>query len=358
MVFRAGRRLAQLCGLVIASPAHRNEMLRRVRTAPTDVLVTVRALLKWRDDRRQLPLTRHHFSLYLRIHRYMHRTLGCFPNLVNPCNFNDKIQWLKLFDQSRLHPAVSDKLAVRDLVAAIDSGLLNELVAVLESADDLRHMKLPRSCVIKATHDSGSTVLVRDDEVDIDTLASRFSIHLRSRFGHESGEWSYPLARRRILVEEILPEALYGDLPDFKFHCCDGRVVWLQYIFERFSAPAEIILDRNAMPLGVRLDTNFREALPTEFKQPPEWRQLVAFAERLASGWKYVRVDLYNSRVGVRFGELTLFPYAGCYRGEGQRQLGSLLTFDRTTFRPPLTRQQRRDLINEAHLASPREGPK
>jgi gamma-glutamylcyclotransferase (GGCT)/AIG2-like uncharacterized protein YtfP len=32
-------------------------------------------------------------------------------------------------------------------------------------------------------------------------------------------------------------------------------------------------------------------------------------------------------------GEVTFTPYAGFYKGEGQKVLGKLLDFDRTTFR-------------------------
>lgn len=339
------RRLLNVIGLAIGSRAHRKEIVRRIRSTPVALVVTFRTLLKWRSDKRSLPLTRHHFGLYLRIHRYMWRTLGRFPDLVKPDSFNDAIQWLKLFDQSPAHVVASDKVAVKELVTTIDSSLVSRTIHVLENALELHWVSLVQPCVIKASHDSGSTVLARGDDIDTKYLVNFFSLRLRSRFGLSSGEWSYSLVRPRILVEEILPEAIAGDLPDFKFHCVDGRVAWLQYIFGRFSEPKELLLDRNAQPLGIRLDYNFSKARDREFERPSNWSELIRTAEMLAADWKYVRVDLYNSNVGIRFGELTFFPYAGCYAGEGQLALGPLMTFDRTTFRPPLTRRQRRNIL-------------
>jgi len=39
-----------------------------------------------------------------------------------------------------------------------------------------------------------------------------------------------------------------------------------------------------------------------------------------------------GSRIFV--GELTFFPLTGCYKSEGQKKLGQLLDFDRTTVKP------------------------
>jgi DNA-binding FadR family transcriptional regulator len=61
--------------------------------------------------------------------------------------------------------------------------------------------------------------------------------------------------------------------------------------------------------------------------------------------------------VGVRFGELTFFPQAGCYPGPGEQEVAHLFNIARTTFRAPLTKQQRRELLASRNLRGRRVGP-
>ena len=71
-------------------------------------------------------------------------------------------------------------------------------------------------------------------------------------------------------------------------------------------------------------------------------------AEKLASGWKYVRIDMFVSGDRMYAGEMTFFPYRGVYRGEGQKQLGQLLDFDRSTFRGAVFTKVPKGLWQEA----------
>jgi hypothetical protein len=73
-----------------------------------------------------------------------------------------------------------------------------------------------------------------------------------------------------------------------------------------------------------------------DFEMPANWKDLCKAAERLAAGFKYARVDLYNLSERVVCGEITFYPLMGCYKTDGQRVLGQLLDFDRTTFKPLL----------------------
>ena len=62
---------------------------------------------------------------------------------------------------------------------------------------------------------------------------------------------------------------------------------------------------------------------------------MIAAAETLALGFKFVRVDMYLlNQDRIVIGEMTFWPMAGHYKGSGQKALGHLLDFDRTTFKP------------------------
>ena len=153
-------------------------------------------------------------------------------------------------------------------------------------------------------------------------------------YGQELGEWAYALIRPKILIERFLDPDVNTPPPDYKFHCVDGKVKFLQYIYDRGVDTKEQIIDVTAIPLPIHLDMNFK--VGSGFQRPEKWSQLVDVAERIAAGFKYVRVDLYFVKGAILFGEMTFFPYGGFYHGRGQVLLGNYLDFDRSTTKPPI----------------------
>ena len=71
------------------------------------------------------------------------------------------------------------------------------------------------------------------------------------------------------------------------------------------------------------------EVFWTKLKHPFE-----CFDERLNPIFKCIRVILYCSGNRIYVGEMTFWPMAGHYKGEGQKKMGRYLDFDRTTFKP------------------------
>mgnify|MGYP003612413019 FL=1 len=125
--------------------------------------IGARIYLKWLTDCRRLPLTSDHWELYQIIHRLYWKDLRDFPNLVNCRDFNDRMQWLKLFDQSEEIIRCSDKITVRDYVKErVGEKYLVELYQVCDHFSQINFKSLPKSFVIKTNHDSGSVILVRD----------------------------------------------------------------------------------------------------------------------------------------------------------------------------------------------------
>lgn len=275
-----------------------------------------------------LGLMPRHFRLWFRLNWRFKRP-GLFPHLIRPRAFNDKIQWLKLFDQSRLHVICSDKLAVRDYV--ISRSLNARLATVLwegDRAEDIPWESLPPSCVIKTNHDSGSVwILTPQSPRTPLSLVPEVNAALKTKFGLSSLEWPYAHISPKVFVEEYLEADGEIELPDFKFNCSQGKVVFVEHIYGRSSGrPFEVILDASGRTTGEQLDSHFR---PGEVQVDQQaFQAMKAVAEQLSSGWQYVRVDLYWVRNEVYFGEMTFFPMAGWYRGEGQMRLGELIELD------------------------------
>lgn len=296
---------------------------------------------KWRHDCLHLPLSSAHRELYDIIHRLCWRELHEFPNLVQCRDFNDRIQWLKLFDQSEDIIRCTDKVLVRDYVMELigDEHLPN-LYQLHDNFAQINFKNLPESFVIKTNHDSGTVILVRDkSKIDLRLAEEKIDKALSRTYGRLNGEWAYSHIKPKVMIEEYI-NPIPGPPPaDYKFHCVDGRVRWLQYICDRGSSIKETIVDPSGEVAEINLDNNMAQS--SKFVVPANWEEIKMIAERLAKPFKYVRVDLYCVESMVYVGELTFFPLMGCYKGEGQRKLGELLDFDRATYKPILSTTRR-----------------
>jgi hypothetical protein len=290
---------------------------------------------KWQKDHALLPLTSEHYELYHIIHSYCHKKLDQFPNLVDCQDFNDRIQWLKLFDQSEEIIQCSDKILVRDYVRErVGEQYLTKLYQVHEQFLDIDFESLPQSFVIKVNHDSGTVILVKDkSQLDYAAVQKRIDTALERSYGWENGEWAYSFVQPKILIEEYLnPEKLLPP-PDYKFYCVEGKVKFLHYIYDRGgNQTKEQTLDREGNDLKTELYPTFQ--LGNAFIKPEVWTEMLAISERISADFKCVRVDLYHTNDRIIVGELTFWPMAGCYKGEGQKKVGQLLDFDRTTVKP------------------------
>ena len=305
-----------------------------IRSKIRSLELALRIQWKWVQDCRHLPLTPSHRELYEIIHRHSWQVLNDFPNLVDCRDFNDRMQWLKLFDQTREIVRCSDKILVRDYVRErIGDQYLVKLYQICDHFSEIDFSALPKSFVIKANHDSGTVILVRDEsELDYETAKARIETALEQPYGWLNGEWAYAYVQPRVLVEEFIAPENPKPPPDYKFYCVEGVVVFCHYIYDRGFDTKEQTVDPAGNDLATSLYPSFK--LGCNFQRPESWDEMIKVAESLGRGFKCVRVDLFCTTNQIYAGEMTFWPMAGCYRGQGQQKLGRLLNFDRGTYKP------------------------
>lgn len=244
--------------------------------------------------------------------------LGRWPNLDQPQGYNDLIQWLKLYDQRPDHIVCCDKWAVRDWVAE----RAGEDV-LIPATLDWPPIRLP--AVAKCTHDSGSARLIAKDS-ELPRALEKLNTRCARKYGAEKGEWAYQYVAPRIMVEDVMP----GPIVDYKFHCAEGRIKWCQVVADRASGKAkETILSPEGRVLPLHMDHKMVH-VPSQLAYPGDeaWSKLGQLTERLAWGWRYVRVDLYWAWGRALFGEMTFWPLAGCYMTKDEPMFGEMLGLD------------------------------
>lgn len=79
-------------------------------------------------------------------------------NLDNPKTFNEKLQWLKLYDRNSEYTKMVDKYEAKRYVAdIIGEEYIIPTLGVWDKFDDIDFDKLPNQFVLKCTHDSGGS---------------------------------------------------------------------------------------------------------------------------------------------------------------------------------------------------------
>lgn len=294
----------------------------------------IRIRNKWRRDKRHLPLTPQHKPLYVNIHRWYWYKLRDFPNLVNCRDFNDRIQWLKLFDQQPLQVACCDKIRLKKYVEErLGPGYVPQTYQVCRRFEDIQFDTLPNAFVIKTNHDSGSVLPVRDKSaLSFENERRRINKSLEKSYGWLKGEWAYSFVEPQVFVEQHLAPHLDCLPPDYKFYCISGVFRFCHYISGRGSNTHEQFVDTTGRDMNIGLVPEFKKG--RDFRLPECWRDMIHIAQKLATSFKLVRIDMYFVEGKIYVGELTFWPKAGVYQGEDQKIIGQLLDFDRSTFKP------------------------
>lgn len=282
---------------------------------------------KWQEDCKKLPLDKDNFEVYSNIHRLFYDKLKSFPDLINCKSFNDKVSWLKLFDQDERMIELADKIKVKSYIQQkIGDGFTPKIYQTADNFGGINWSSLPNAFALKANNDSGTVVCVQDKtQINAKRLSEEFNIALSRGYGWTNGEWMYSYIRPKIFAEELI-KMNDDPPPDYKFHCVNGQIVWIQLITGRGKENAsEVNVDEDKKVLDFLFNPELIRS--TSFAAPTNWAAMKKIASELSNGWKYIRVDLYSVKSKIYVGELTFYPLAGCIDSKYQEKIGKLLNF-------------------------------
>ena len=238
-------------------------------------------------------------------------------NLKDPKRYTEKLQWYKLYYRNPLMPICVDKYKVRQYVKNRGYGyILNSLIGVYDSLDEINFEDLPDQFVIKDTLGGGgnSVIICRDKKkLDIDAVKNSIRQWLRPTKGkHPGREWFYDNGTNRIIIEAYIDsDAGSGGLIDYKFFCFDGKVAYVYGIADRVPGKKAGfgIFDKsfNLLPYE-RAD---EKPLTRVIKKPDNYDEMIHCAEKLSSGFPHARIDLYDQDNKILFGEITFCDGSG-----------------------------------------------
>lgn len=245
---------------------------------------------------------------------YYHSVFGKKLDLVNPTTFNEKLQWLKLYYRKPQLTEMVDKYAAKEYVKRVlgsDRNLI-KTICCYKNTEEIEWDKLPKQFVIKCTHDSGGMIVCKDkDKLDINSACATLSEALNRDFYNATREWPYKNVNRRLICEEYMVDESGYELKDYKFFCFNGEPKALFIATDRGNPSEETKFDFYDMEFNHLPIRNGHDNAPKPIIKPKGFEEMKQIAKKLSSGFPHVRVDLYDIKGKVYFGELTFFHWSG-----------------------------------------------
>ncbi len=232
-------------------------------------------------------------------------------NLDNPSGFNEKLQWLKLYDHNPKYIEMVDKAEAKKYVSRIiGEKYIVPSYGIWDKVEDIDFDSLPDKFVIKCTHDSGSVCVCHSKEkFDYEKAKKKLKRALSRNLYYWGREWPYKMVKPRILAEKYLDDG-NQELIDYKFMCFNGEVKCIFTVTNRFSNNNMHVtfydLNWNIMPF-----TRHYKSDDKPIKKPKSYDEMFSIAEILSKDLTFARIDFYEVEGKLYFGEITLCPGNG-----------------------------------------------
>lgn len=236
------------------------------------------------------------------------------------------------FDRDSMQTLYADKVKVREFVKdRVDLKYLTTSFGDYTSIEGLDRDSLPRNFVMKSNHGSGASVicwegvsrgfripvkessrvwetyLIHPDDLVWDQLVNLSNAWMKANFYWEVGrfpEWAYLDIQPLILVEEVLTHN--GKIPeDYKLFMINGECEFIQV---RHAPKKRDLYSPNWDLLDAEYLYPASGFIP---ERPIQLTEMINLAKSLAKNIDFVRVDLYITDKGIKFGELTNYPDGG-----------------------------------------------
>ncbi len=259
--------------------------------------------------------------------------VGRWPDLEHPKTFNEKLQWLKLYDRRPEYTIMADKYRVREYIKEkIGEEYLIPLLGVWDDPDEIDFDTLPEQFVLKCNHNSGKGLCICRDKNKLDFAKTKEELRkgLAQDYCLTGREWPYRDIPRKIVCEKYMEDFVTGELRDYKFFCFNGTPKALFVATERQKAGEEVkfdFFDTNYNHLHLRQGHPNAADIP---EKPQKFETMKTLASKLSAGIPHVRIDFYEANGNIYFGEMTFYHFSGLVSFEPEEWdhiFGSWLSF-------------------------------
>ena len=232
-------------------------------------------------------------------------------DLENPRSFNEKLQWLKLYDRNPDYTRMVDKYAAKAYIAErVGWEYVVPALGVWDHFDEIDFDSLPNQFVLKCTHDSGGLVVVQDKaQMDRQAAWKKIEKSLKRNYYAIHREYPYKNIAPRILAEPYLQEQGMEELKDYKFFCFQGEPKVMFIAVERSKIPEIDFFDMDFSHLPFWEEGERNAQIPPE--KPEYFDRMKELSTVLSQDTPFLRVDFYEVNGRLYVGELTFYHGGG-----------------------------------------------
>ena len=244
--------------------------------------------------------------------------MGRWIDWENPTLYQEKLQWLKVYNRQEVYTKMVNKISAKEYVAnIIGEKYIIPTLGIWEHFDEINFDDLPSQFVLKTNNGGGNSgVVVCKDKTTLnkEVAKRRLEKSLKSSIYKNCREWPYRNIIPRIFAETYMEdnsEFNEGGLTDYKFTCFNGKADNVMVCCNRQSGDTKFyFFDQkwNLLPLNKRgKETNPNFKLP----KPNCMDEMFDIAGKQSERIPFLRVDLYFVNNRPYFGETTFFPTSG-----------------------------------------------
>lgn len=265
-------------------------------------------------------------KIYLMIFHRLY--LGYKLDLKHPKTYQEKLQWLKLYNRVPEYTIMADKVKAKEWVAKkIGWEHIIPTIGVWKTPNEINFDALPDKFVMKCNHNSGLGMCICKDKskLNIEEVKAELWKGIKQNYFLHAREWPYKDIPRRIFAEKFMTDGNNADLTDYKFFCFDGEP-FMMYVSQdnaKNTTTDFFDMDYNRLPIRMK-DPN--SANPPS--KPEKYEEMKALARILSKGIPHVRVDFYVINNCIYFGEMTFFHNAASTKvspNEWNYKLGDMI---------------------------------
>ena len=237
-------------------------------------------------------------------------------DVINPLCFNEKLQWLKLYDRNDTYTEMVDKLSAKKYIEKIiGHQYVIPTLGIWDSFDEIDFSQLPNQFVLKCTHDSGGLYICKDKQkIDYDKVKKKINKSLKYSFYYRSREWPYKNVPPRIIAEKYLENSIDRGLDDYKVHNFNGEPKIILVCRDRYEKTGitEDFYSLDWEHLDIKRPGAAYSESPID--KPERLEEMLEISRKLSNGIPFLRTDFYVVDHQLYVGELTFFPASGFKR--------------------------------------------
>lgn len=263
------------------------------------------------------------------------RRMGYKFDLNNPVNFNEKLQWYKIYYKRNDFGRITDKVTFKDYIRErLGEGHTAPMYGYWEKIEDLESdwNNLPEKFVLKSNlaANSSGVMIIEKSKISFSQIKKEVKRWLKPWHTLlNSWDWHFYNSTPKILAEKYMEDES-GELRDYKFFCFDGNVPYFRVDYGRKNQHHATFFNSKFEEVNISVP-DFPKECGADIKLPDNIVEMYSLAKSLSVGFPFIRIDFFSCNNKLYLSEFTFAPGGGTthYPEDFNKELGALFKLPR-----------------------------